>query len=81
LVEFQRALEVKPTLAAGYLGRAGVYYRRKQYPLALADYDQAIRINPLLAQAYADRARVREAVGDFSGAAADRRSEAALRQK
>ena len=62
-------------------GRGGVYFRRKQYRQALADYDAAIKNNPRLAQAYLNRAVAREAVGDLRGAAADRRREAELRQR
>ena len=81
LVEFQRALELKPDAVLALVGRGGVYLRRKQYGPALADYDKALKINPRYMPAYTNRARAREAIGDFAGAAADRRSEAALRKQ
>ena len=81
LVEFQRALELKPDAVLALNGRAGVYLRRKQYALALADYDKALQINPRYGPAYLNRANAREAIGDRPGAAADRRSEAALRKQ
>jgi serine/threonine-protein kinase len=81
LVEFQRALELKPDAVLALAGRAGVYLRRKQYRLAIADYDKALRINPRFAPAYLNRARAKEAMGDLSGAAADRQREKELRQQ
>ena len=72
-MDFQRALELKPDLANALNGRGGIYFRRKQYRMALADYDAAIKSNPRFVQAYMNRARAREAVGDFRGADADRR--------
>ena len=79
--EFQKALELKPGLATALSGRGGIYFRRKQYRLVLADYHAAIRSNPQFAPAYMNRARAREAVGDFRGAAADREREAELRKR
>jgi serine/threonine protein kinase len=79
LIDFQHALELKPDLASALRGRAGVYLRRKQYRMALADYDAALKKNPRFAPAYLNRARVKEALGDLRGAAADRQREAELR--
>jgi len=81
LIQFQRALELKPDLLFALTGRAGIYMRRKQYASALADYDKAISLRPGYGPAYLNRARAREAVGDFAGAAADRRTESALRKQ
>jgi len=81
MMDFQRALELKPDLAAALNGRGGIFFRRKQYRMALADYDAAIHNNPRFAQAYLNRARAREAVGDFGGAASDRKREAELRKQ
>ena len=77
----KQALQLKPALATALSGRGAVYLRRKQYSLALADFDAAIRSNPRFAPAYASRARARAAVGDSSGAAADRRREAELHKR
>ncbi|HEV3331134.1 MAG TPA: protein kinase [Bryobacteraceae bacterium] len=81
LMDFQHALELKPGLANALNGRGGIYFRRKQYRMALADYDAAIHNNPRFAQAYLNRAQAREAVGDFGGAATDRKREAELRKQ
>jgi Tfp pilus assembly protein PilF len=80
LVEFQRALELKPEAPVALFGRANIYFRRKNYGAALADYDKVVKINPGFAAAYMNRARAREAIGDLAGAAADRRTEQALRK-
>jgi len=81
LIDFERALQLKPDLGIALNGRGGVYFRLGQYGRALRDYDEAIRSNPGFAPAYLNRARAREALGDFSGAAADRQREAELRKK
>ena len=78
LVQFQRALELKPDAVLALTGRGNIYLRRKQFRQALADYDKALDINARYGPAYLNRARAREAIGDPAGAAADRRSEAAL---
>jgi Tfp pilus assembly protein PilF len=81
LVQFQRVLELKPDAVLALTGRGNIYLRRKQYRLALADYDKALAINSRYGPAYLNRARAREEIGDAAGAAADRRSEAALRKQ
>lgn len=80
-MEFQRALDLNPRAFRGLNGRAGVYFRRRQYRLALADLDRAIEANPNYAPSYGNRAKTREAVGNFVGAAADRRKEAELQHR
>ena len=81
LVQFQRALEVNPAAPMALFGRANIYARRKQFGAALADYDKVLQINPRYAPAYQNRAHAREAIGDFAGAAADRRIEQSLRNR
>ena len=81
LVQFQRALELNPDAVLALSGRGSIYLRRKQYRLALADYDKALSLNPSFGPAYLNRAHAREALGDFAGAAAGRRSEAALHKQ
>lgn len=78
MIQFQKALELKPDLMLALMGRAGIYMRRKQYVRALADYDKAISLRPGYGPAYLNRARAREVLGDFAGAAADRKAESAL---
>ena len=80
LVQFQRALELNPAAPMALFGRGNIYYRRKDFGPALADYDKVLQINPRFAPAYQNRAHAREAIGDFEGAAADRRSEQSLRK-
>ena len=80
LVEFQRALELNPSAPMALFGRGNVYFRRKDYRSALADYDKVLEINPRFAPAYQNRAHAREEIGDFAGAAVDRRMEQSLRK-
>jgi serine/threonine-protein kinase len=77
-VEFEQALKYKPDAVLALTGRGNIYLRRKQYRLALADYDKALAVNATYAPALSNRAHARDAVGDFAGASADRKREAAL---
>ena len=81
LVEFQRALELNPNAPMALFGRGNIYFRRKDYRAAIADYDKVLQINPRYAPAYQNRAHARQEIGDFAGAAADRRAEQALRNR
>jgi serine/threonine-protein kinase len=80
LVEFQRALELNPTAQLALFGRGNVYLRRRQFAAAIADYSKLLEINPRYAPAYQNRAVARQAVGDFAGAAGDKRAEQSLRK-
>jgi tetratricopeptide (TPR) repeat protein len=71
---------LNPAAPMALFGRGNIYYRRKDFGPALADYDKVLQINPRFAPAYQNRAHAREAIGDFEGAAADRRSEQSLRK-
>jgi Flp pilus assembly protein TadD len=80
LVEFQRALELNPTAQLALFGRGNVYLRRRQFAAAAADYSKLLQINPRYAPAYQNRAVARQAMGDFAGAAEDKRAEQSLRK-
>jgi len=80
LVEFQRAIELNPNASMALFGRGNIYMRRQQYAPALADYDRVVQISPHYAPVYMNRAKAREAIGDFPGAAGDRRMEQSLRK-
>jgi tetratricopeptide (TPR) repeat protein len=70
---FTEMLTAVPDLSAVALdGRARVRHAQGRLAEALADFDAAIRAFPGFARAYAGRAATREAMGDSSGAAADR---------
>ena len=79
--DFQRAIQLKPDAVLALAGRGNIYLHRKQYRLAAADYDKALAIDPRYAPVYQNRALAREAIGDFSGAAADRRRSTELRKQ
>jgi len=79
LVYFQRALEMNPDAPMALFGRGNIYLRRREFAAAMADYDRLLRINPRYAPAYQNRAVARQSVGDFAGAANDRRTEQSLR--
>jgi len=80
LVEFQRALELNPNAPLALFGRGNVYLHRRQFAAAIADYSKLLQINPRYAAAYQNRAVARQAIGDFAGAAEDKRTEQSLRR-
>jgi len=80
LVYFQRALELKPDAVLALFGRGNIYLRRREFNAAIADYNRLLTVNPRYAPAYQNRAVARQAMGDFAGAAADRRTEQSLRR-
>ena len=80
LVEFQRALELNPNAPLALFGRGNVYLRRRQFAAAIADYSKLLEIDPRYAAAYQNRAVARQAMGDFAGAAEDKRAEQSLRR-
>ena len=53
--DFSRAIEIDPTRADGYVGRANTLNTLGRYQEALKDYDKAIEIDPKLANAYVNR--------------------------
>ena len=77
LADFNRAIELDPSRADGYLGRADVLNAKKQYSEALLDYHRSIEINPGFAKAYVNRAiayshlqQFKEAITDYEKALA-----------
>ena len=65
------ALKLDPSLSLAFNARGFAYFRLKQYPQALADFDQAIRLNRSYVNAYINRSVTRRAAGDKAGADAD----------
>jgi len=60
-----------------YNGRGNVYYSKRDYDRAIADYTEAIKINPNDAVLYANRGNAYREKRDYDRAIAD--YEAALR--
>ena len=78
IVDLSEALQMAPGSATAYNARGFAWLKLHQLRRALDDLDQAIRLNPNYTNAYHNRAVVRRALGDLSGAEADRRHEAGL---
>jgi tetratricopeptide (TPR) repeat protein len=76
LADCDRAIELSPTSAAAYNGRAWVYYRKIDYNArAIADNTKALQLDPSYFDAYVDRGKVHVsnrsydlAIADFSKA-------------
>ena len=75
IVELSEALRIAPGSATAYNARGFAWLKLHQLNRALDDLDQAIRLRPNYTNAYHNRAVVRRALGDLSGAEADRRHE------
>lgn len=71
LEAFNRAIDIDPTKADGFLGRANTLNTLNRYEEALPDYDRAIEIEPTLANAYVNRGSVYSRMGQFEKAIAD----------
>jgi len=77
LADFNRAIDLDPSRADGYLGRADVLNAMKRYEASLVDYHRAIDINPGFAKAYVNRGiafshlkQYKKAIADYEKALA-----------
>lgn len=74
---FSAAIKLDPTLAAAYVGRAGGYVQRKEFDLAIGDYerakqlDQRLSLNAEIASAYSKRGDEFHERQDYDTAIAD----------
>jgi len=71
LENFNRAIDIDPTRADGFLGRANALSTLKRYEEALPDYNRAIEIDPTLANAFVNRGSARSQLGQYEKAIAD----------
>ena len=71
LEDFNRAIKIKPQVAAGYLGRANTLNVMERYEEAIEDYNTALEITPDLANAYINRASAYSHLGQYEKAIAD----------
>ena len=71
LEDFNRAIKIKPQVAAGYLGRANALQVLGRYEEAIEDYDRTLEINPKLANAYINRASAYSHLGQYEKAIVD----------
>jgi serine/threonine protein kinase/Flp pilus assembly protein TadD len=82
LADFNQTLNLRPDSpdsSPAFNGRGVIFLRRRQYNSALHDFNAAIRLSPGFEIAYRNRGRVKQALGDQSGAAADFRKADELR--
>ena len=71
LEDFNRAIKIKPQVAAGYLGRANTLQILGRYEEAIEDYDRALEIKSDLANAYINRGSAYSHLGEYEKAIAD----------
>jgi len=69
--DFSRAIDIDPSRADGYVGRANTLSTLGRYAEALPDYNRAIEIDPKLANAYANRGSAHSQLGQYKKAIAD----------
>ncbi|MBW2480009.1 MAG: tetratricopeptide repeat protein [Deltaproteobacteria bacterium] len=69
--DFSRAIDIDPTRADAYVGRANTLSTLGRYEEALPDYNRAIEIDPELANAYANRGSAHSHTGQYEKAIAD----------
>ncbi len=71
LEDFNRAIKIKPDVAAGYLGRANTLNVMGRYEEAIEDYNTALEITPDRANAYINRGSAHSHLGEYEKAIAD----------
>jgi tetratricopeptide (TPR) repeat protein len=71
LEDFNRAVKIKPQVAAGYLGRANTLQILGRYEESIEDYDIALEIQSDLANAYINRGSAYSHLGEYEKAIAD----------
>ena len=71
LEDFNRAIKIKPQVAAGYLGRANTLQILGRYEASIEDYDRALEIKSDLANAYVNRGSAYSHLGEYEKAIAD----------
>jgi tetratricopeptide (TPR) repeat protein len=69
--DFSRAIDLDPSRADGYVGRANTLNALARYEESLPDYNRAIEIDPKLANAYANRGSAYSHLGQYKKAIAD----------
>jgi tetratricopeptide (TPR) repeat protein len=71
LADFNRAIQLDPQQAGGYVGRGNTFNILGRYEEAVADYNTAIGIDPTQAEAYANRAIAYDRLKEYEKAIAD----------
>ncbi len=71
LAAYDRAIEIDPTLANAWYGRAAVHIERGEFAVALDDVNRLLELAPRLAVAWCARATIRAAQGELDGADED----------
>ena len=71
LEDFNRAIRIKPHVAAGYLGRANTLQILGRYAESITDYNKSLEIKSDLANAYVNRGSAYSHLGEYEKAIAD----------
>ena len=71
MVDFDRAIEIDPTIAQAYCYRADIYASRGDHPQALVECNRAIHLDSRLVGAYYQRAVIHTEMGNPTTALAD----------
>jgi len=71
LEDYDRAIKIKPHVAAGYLGRANTLQVLGRYEESIADYNKTLEIKSDLANAYVNRGSAYSHLGEYEKAIAD----------
>ena len=71
IVDFTRAIELKPNYAFAYINRGTAYEEKRQYDRAIADQTTAIKLKPDIPFAYINRGNAYAAKRQYDRAIAD----------
>ena len=71
LADYEKAIELKPSLPSALIGRGYFRYQKRDFDGALSDLNKAIELYPGYADAYVRRGIVRGLMRDVQGAIVD----------
>lgn len=71
LVDFDRAIQIDPTIPDAHVGRANALNTLGRYPEAIKAYGEAIKRDDQIANAYVNRAIAHSHLGNYQQAIAD----------
>ena len=71
ILDYNKAIELNPTLAEAYINRGNTKNDLNDYRGAILDFNKAIELNPTLAKVFNNRGTAKSFLGDKNGSCLD----------